>query len=98
MREEIARTEGDVFWSDLQAHAARDALIIVSPEVDLVDAAVAIANNDVQQVDGWIRSGLLSKPTEEDLERWPLDANQRFTMVIIRPFVLIRRPKAKVLS
>jgi hypothetical protein len=98
MRERLAETLGDVFWTDLRAHAARDALIIVADELDLVDVGMAVASDDVATVDAWIREGKLSKPTAEDLARWPLDGAARFRSLIVQPFVLIRRPAPGVLS
>ncbi|MDI3283023.1 DUF2288 domain-containing protein [Polyangium sp. 15x6] len=98
MRERIAETLGDVHWSDLRAHLARDAVIIVDDALDLLDVGVALAKNDVPSVDAWIRAGKLQKPTAEELTRWSLDASTRFLAAIVQPFVLIRRPPAKALS
>lgn len=98
MRDKLAETLGDVFWTDLRAHAARDALIIVADELDLLDAGVAIATDDVATVEAWIRAGKLSKPTAEDLTRWQLEGAARFRSLIVQPFVLIRRPLPAVLS
>jgi hypothetical protein len=98
MRERIAETLGDVFWTDLRAHVARDAVIIVEDELDLVDVGVALAQNDVAVVDAWISSGKLTKPTADDLARWPVDTGARFRSVIVQPFVLIRRPPMGALS
>ncbi|MDC3959387.1 DUF2288 domain-containing protein [Polyangium jinanense] len=98
MRERIAETLGDVHWSDLRAHVARDAVIIVDDALDLLDVGVALAKNDVPSVDAWIRAGKLQKPTAEELTRWSLDASTRFRAAIVQPFVLIRRPAAKALS
>ncbi len=98
MRDEIAATLGDVFWSDLRAHVERDAVIVVSEGLDLVDVGVAVASNDVEEVDGWINAGQMAKPTPEDLARWPLDATLRFSSVIVKPYVLIRRPAPPTLS
>lgn len=92
MRERIAETQGDVRFSDLRAHIARDAVIVVAEGLDLLDVGVAFAENDVPAVDGWIRAGKLSKPSAEDLTRWSLDPSLRFPAAIVQPFVLIRRP------
>jgi len=92
MRENIARTLGDVFWSDLAAHVARDAVIIAATELDLVDVGMALATNDTLTVDAWLSAGKLQKPTAEDVTRWSISTNLRFCAVVVRPFVLIHRP------
>ncbi|MBK9265519.1 MAG: DUF2288 domain-containing protein [Polyangiaceae bacterium] len=92
MRERIAETMGSVFWTDLAAHVARDAVIIAAAELDLVDVGMAFALNDTAAVDAWIKSGKLEKPSAEDVSRWSISTNLRFTSVVVQPFVLIHRP------
>jgi len=92
MRERIAETKGEVFWTDLQAHVARDAVIIADAQLDLVDVGMALATNDTKTVEAWIQAGKLQKPSTEDLSRWSLGTNLTFTMVIVQPFVVIHRP------
>ena len=93
MRQRMAETLGEVLWSDLHTHAARDVVIIVADELDLLDVGVAVASNDVAAVDAWIGAGKLTKPTAADLARWPLEPSARFMSLIVAPYVLIRRPK-----
>jgi hypothetical protein len=90
MRDELRAAVGVVLWSDLQAHAKRDAVIVVGAGLDLVDAGAALAENDSARVEQWIREGLLGKPTAPDLERWSIDRAARFDSLIVAPFVLIR--------
>jgi hypothetical protein len=97
MREQLSATLGEVFWSDLRAHAGRDAIIVVGDGLDLVEVGVAIAENDARRVQGWIESGQISKPTAEELSLWPADPAARFESLIVAPFVLIR-PKKRVRS
>src|SRR5262245_24577888 len=90
MREKLAATMGEVFWSDLKAHAARDALIVVADGLDLLDVGVALATDDKPRVEAWIAERRLTKPTAEDLARWPADPDARFESLIVAPFVLMR--------
>ncbi len=90
MREELARTLGEVFWSDLRAHAGRDALIVVAAGLDLLEVGEALAKNEAARVEAWIRAGQLGKPSAEELRLWPADPAARFESLIVSPFVLIR--------
>jgi len=98
MRDRLSETLGEVFWSDLRAHAARDAVIVIAADLDLLDAAEAMALNDAARVEAWIQAGKITKPSAEDLARWPLEVGLRFSSVIVQPFVLIKRPAAPILS
>lgn len=92
MRERIAKTKGEVFWTDLEAHVKRDAVIIADEQLDLVDVGMALATNDTRNVEAWIQGGKLQKPTAEEIARWALATNLTFVSVVVQPYVLIHRP------
>lgn len=93
MRDKLAATRGHVFWSDLRAHAQRDVIIVVAEELDLLDVGEAVAANDTARVQRWIEEKKLTKPTTEDLARWPTEPAARFESLIVAPFVLVRPPR-----
>lgn len=93
MRERIAETKGSVFWTDLEAHIKRDAVIVAAGGLDLVDVGVALATNDTKSVQDWIAAGKLKKPSAEDISRWSVASNLTFTSVVVQPFVLIHSPE-----
>jgi hypothetical protein len=81
---------GDSEWQDLAPHAARDALIVVHPSLDLLQVGEAIASDNAPLVSKWMNGGLVRKPTLEELERWNRATNpQTFSTLIVQPFVLI---------
>lgn len=90
MRERLAAFLGEVFWSDLSAHAARDALIVVADDLDLLDVGVALANDDKARVALWIEERRLTKPSPADLSRWSAEPAATFESLIVQPFVLVR--------
>lgn len=71
---------------------ARDGIILVAADLDLLDVGEAVAANDAAKVQAWIAAGKLTKPTAEDLTRWPLQLDLRFLSLVVAPFVLVRRP------
>lgn len=90
MRERLAAILGDVSFRDLRAHAARDALIVVADELDLLDVGVALATDDAPRVERWIQGKQLTKPTAADLARWPAEPLATFESLVVPPYVLIR--------
>ena len=90
LEEQIA----EVDWKDLIPHAQRDAIVIVHPPLNLIDVGYAIAEDKTNQVQNWISEQLLQKPTAEQLSNWNSDPTQKFTTIIIQPFVLIDLPKS----
>ncbi len=80
----------EVSWRELRIHLQRDALILVAGTVDLVRAAVAVAEDDTASVQAWISSGQLGKPVATQLARWENDVSKPFRMLIVKPFILIQ--------
>lgn len=93
MRERLAKFLGEVVWSDLAAHAARDALIVVAADMDLLDVGVAVARDDVELVGRWIEEQRIRKPRASELAAWAADPARTFESLPVQPFVLVR-PRA----
>lgn len=90
LRDQLARSEGPVLYSDLRAHLTRDAVFVVASGVSLADCAVAIATDDVAQVKGLLESGMLRKPTAEERASWPETPERTWQAVVVQPYVLVQ--------
>jgi hypothetical protein len=80
--------EAELEW--LKPHIQKDAVILVVPELDIVDVGVAIASDNTQSVQRWIGEQLLVKPSPEILNRWNTSPNQKFQAMIIQPYILVK--------
>lgn len=82
LRSEILATD----WDALAPHHARGALLVARPDLDLLDAAAALAEDRRDRVEVWLAVGRLGRPADSLVERWR--AGARFQCVIVQPFVL----------
>ncbi len=87
LSEDIHRVD----WKPLAPHAKRGALVMVAPELDLVEVGTAVAQDQGDQVRQWLDSRQLSRPAEADAEAWSQEAEERFTVLIVQPYVLAQR-------
>ena len=90
LKEKLAQDVADISWKDLQPHAKRDAIIIVKPELDLTEVALAIAEDNTAKVQGWIGSQAITKPTAQQLTDWNQTLDKQFMALIVQPFVIIQ--------
>lgn len=90
LKKRLTEDVADVNWNDIKPHAQRDAVIIVNNSLNLLDVAVAIAQDDKVVVERWITEQLISKPSNEQLSNWNSNESQLFTTLIVQPFVLIQ--------
>lgn len=79
-------------WAALEPHALRDAVIVLKlgSGPTLEQAAIAIAEDHTAQVQAWVVSGAIAKPTPEQLAVWKAAPQTRFNHVILQPYVLIQ--------
>ena len=86
-REKLAAEIATVSWQQLREHSAKDRLFLVGDELALVDAGIALANDDRATVEAWIESGALARPTEAQIRTFETDGGS-FRFLILSPFVL----------
>lgn len=75
-----------VDWRALTPHAKRGALVLVDTGLDLLDVAVAVAEDDATRVREWLEAARLSRCELAD-ETAELRTS-RFQFVIVQPYVL----------
>lgn len=80
---------GTATWELLEPHVVRDTVICVSPDLDLLDVAVAVADDDIDYVQSKMDLQKIRKPSEAELVEWK-DENKKFLSIIVSPFVLIK--------
>lgn len=90
LKDDLAEMMDQADWNALIPHAKRDALIVVTPGLDLLDVGVAIATDRIDIVQGWIGQGLIAKPSQAQLELWNQFPGKQFTALIVQPYVLIQ--------
>ncbi len=90
VRKGFERDLAKVCWRELRVHLQRDAIVTVDPDLDLITAATAVAEDDREQVAGWIADQLLGKPTAFQLQQWEETLDREFFMLIVQPYILIQ--------
>ena len=95
-RELIAKLNGEtakIEWHQLQKHYASGSVIAVSVGFDLINAAIALHQDDTGQIKQWLAQGLIAEVTDTQAQRW-YDDNILVWALVIPPFVLVQETKA----
>jgi hypothetical protein len=90
LRAELTQNLDEAEWEWLIPHVQRDAVIVVANGLDLLDVGVAIAGDNLGDVQNWIDEALLAKPSTAQLGEWNSDRTKRFNTLIVQPYVLIQ--------
>lgn len=78
-----------IAWTELVRHFARGVLIHVSLELDLVETAECMTQDDVDTLKGWLESGILRRATDDDARDWTA-REPDFWCVVTAPWVLVQ--------
>lgn len=84
---------GRIGWPELERHFARGHLVRVAPDLDLVEAATALARDDGDSVRDWMAAGRMAPADADDARRWQA-AGQQFWAVVVTPWVLVQEASA----
>ena len=92
VRATLEASAGPVHYADLVAHLQRNAVFFVDASLLLADAATAIAEDDAASVTGFLASGALRRPTEEEQQAWATSVDRTWIAIVVQPFVLVSDP------
>jgi hypothetical protein len=89
IKDQLIEELAEIEWNEIVPHAQRDAVIVVSESLPIVDVGVALAKDDVASVQNWIAEQLIHKPSVEQLSNWNSKPEKKFQALIVQPFVLV---------
>ena len=89
LRAKLNLETAQLAWPELERHFARGVVIKVAPGMDLVEAALQVAENNAATVQQWLTEGRIAKAELSDAEDW--HARQpMFWAVVVAPWVMIQ--------
>ena len=89
--EELQKEILDAHWIDMRFHLERGSLFSVSSTLDLAEVGVALASDQVHQVEEWIRNGDIARLEKVN----QFQKEDLFSILIVQPFVLAQKMEKK---
>ncbi|MCR4299849.1 MAG: DUF2288 domain-containing protein [Gallionella sp.] len=93
-QQEIYRTKinletSKIAWKELQRFFASGKALMVSSDLDLVEAAFQMSEDNVEQVRQWAVSGKLARVPDEPAREW-FETDALVWAVVVSPWVLVQ--------
>lgn len=85
---ETARME----WHELERYFAAGMVIVVADDLDLVDVAVAIANDDKAAVTQWMQEQKVARVSDAQATTWS-ERKAALWAVVVKPWILVQPEK-----
>jgi len=89
LAEKFKEEIGKVSWSWLRPHEKRKILFLVADELDLIEVAVAVAEDDKSLVKAWLDRGSLVQPNLKQVAKWEKNGGL-FSGIVVKPFVFFK--------
>ncbi len=97
IRARILGETAKIAWSELQRFFAAGHAVAVTPDLDLIEVGYQMAQDNQEQVAGWMDSGKIHKVSDAQAIEW-LEANALMWTVVIKPWVLVQPVMREAIS
>ncbi len=89
LRAKMNLETAQIAWRELQRFFAGGMAIAVAAELDLVDVAVQIAEDNKVQVEEWLHEGKIGQVSDAQAKAW-FDNDATLWALVVRPWVLVQ--------
>ena len=76
-------------WREMQRYFASGAALYVSPDLDLVETAFQMSEDNAALIRVWMAAGQFGKVTDEQARVWA-EADATHWVVVVSPWVLVQ--------
>jgi len=80
---------GKLTWPELQTFFARGVVIVVNPELDLVEIATQFSHDNAKEIERLINENRIIRANDEHARRW-VEIEPIFWSVVVAPWVLVQ--------
>lgn len=81
-----------IAWKELLRFFATGTVIAVGEDLDLVEAAAEIANDNAAQIECWMARGKIGKVSDAQAKTW-LETDAALWAVVVKPWILVQPTK-----
>ena len=78
-----------IAWKELQRFFAGGAALMVFADLDLVEVAFQMSEDNVAQIQRWVEAGKLGKVTDAQAAAW-FESDALVWAVVVSPWVLVQ--------
>ena len=90
IRAKINSETAKIPWRELQRFFAQGKVMLVATNLDLVDVAFAVQQDDVEQVKAWTETKSLGPVSDDQARDW-FEEDVSLWAVVVKPWVLVQK-------
>ena len=89
LRAKLNLETAQIAWKELQRFFAGGAALMVSADLDLVEVAFRMSEDNAAQIRHWVEAGKLGKVTDAQAAAW-FESDALVWAVVVSPWVLVQ--------
>ncbi len=89
LQQHLNRETGKLAWDKLQPHFARGSVIVIQPDLDIVDVATKFVMDNKVAIEAWLKNGCIARASEQNAKHWTT-LQPSFWTVVTAPWVLVQ--------
>lgn len=89
LRTKLNQETSRIAWTELLRFFAAGSVIAVDEELDLIEVAVQISNDNKAQVEQWLLAHEVEKVSDAQARTW-LEADATLWAVVVNPWILVQ--------
>ncbi|MET4693337.1 DUF2288 domain-containing protein [Endozoicomonas lisbonensis] len=89
VKEKLNLETARISWKELERFFAQGMVLNVTGSLDLIEAGCAIAKDDTQQVQRWLKGEQLAKVSDQQALEWH-ELDTELWSVVVRPWILVQ--------
>lgn len=90
LRERLNLETARIHWRELERYFASGKVIQVNTELDLIDVAVCLAEDQVQPLKAWMAAQQVQLLPDETAKTWAEQLPDDLWAVVVAPWVLVQ--------
>lgn len=90
LRAKLNLETSQIAWKELLRFFASGTVIAVDAELDLVEVAIQISNDNKVRIEQWMSDGKVGKVSDEQAKEW-LESDATLWTVVVKPWVLVQQ-------
>lgn len=89
LKAKLNQETAHITWPELQRFFANGSALAVHSDLDLLEVAVAMTQDQTEQIKGWLEAGQLGPVSDQQAREWH-EHNPPLWALVIKPWVLVQ--------
>ncbi len=89
LKQQLKESTSKILWSEIRLSILKEVIILVTPDLDLLEVAEACALDKKEAFEKWLQEGKVIRTDSKQHQLWN-ERNPELECCIVKPFVFIQ--------